>query len=82
MKPEKVLVKILAGSKHIRFKDFTGLVEAYGFHLDRTSGSHHIFTHSQVPELVNLQDAKGEIKPYQVKQFLKLVERYSLQLSK
>jgi hypothetical protein len=34
--------------------------------------------HPEVPELLNLQSAGGEAKPYQVRQFLRLVERYSL----
>jgi predicted RNA binding protein YcfA (HicA-like mRNA interferase family) len=56
------------------------LVEAFGFRLSRTSGSHHIFIHPNVKELVNLQNVKGQAKPYQVRQFLKLVERYNLEL--
>ena len=33
-----------------------------------------------LPELVNLQEVKGQAKPYQIRQFLKLVERYNLKL--
>ena len=80
MKPRKTLEKILFGSKNIRFDDLTALVLAFGFRLSRISGSHHIFTHPQVRELVNLQDVHGRAKPYQVRQFIKLVERYNLQL--
>lgn len=57
-----------------------GLVESFGFRLSRTEGSHHILVHPDIPELVNLQDVKGQAKPYQMRQFLKLVERYSLKL--
>jgi predicted RNA binding protein YcfA (HicA-like mRNA interferase family) len=57
-----------------------GLVEGFGFRLSRTEGSHHIFVHPDIPELVNLQDFKGQAKPYQIRQFLKLVERHSLKL--
>jgi hypothetical protein len=56
------------------------LVEAFGFELKRVSGSHHIFAHADVLELVNLQEVDGQAKPYQIRQFLKLVERYSLEL--
>lgn len=56
------------------------LVEAFGFVLSRVSGSHHIFTHPNVPELVNLQNVGGNAKPYQIRQFLKLVEVYNLKL--
>ena len=55
-------------------------MRAFGFRLSRISGSHHIFTHPRIPELVNLQDVRGQAKPYQVRQFMKLVERYNLQL--
>lgn len=33
-----------------------------------------------IPELVNLQEVKGEAKPYQIRQFLRLVERHNLHL--
>jgi hypothetical protein len=45
-----------------------------------TYGSHHIYVHADVPELVNLQNVNGQAKPYQVKQLLRLIERYNLQM--
>lgn len=54
------------------------LVEAFGFELRRTSGSHHVFVHPAVRELLNLQEVRGQAKPYQIRQFLRLVERYAL----
>ena len=54
------------------------LVEAFGFRLSRVKGSHYIFVHPQVQELVNLQNVEGKAKPYQIRQFLRLVERYNL----
>jgi predicted RNA binding protein YcfA (HicA-like mRNA interferase family) len=56
------------------------LVEAFGFELSRTRGSHHIYEHPGVPEILNLQNVSGQVKPYQVRQFLQLVEQYSLKL--
>jgi hypothetical protein len=44
------------------------------------SGSHHIFSHPDIPELLNLQEIDGQAKPYQIRQLLKLVERYALSL--
>ena len=41
---------------------------------------HHIFVHPGIQELVNLQEVKGEAKPYQIRQFLRLIERYNLKL--
>jgi predicted RNA binding protein YcfA (HicA-like mRNA interferase family) len=80
MKKRKLLEKILSGSKNVKFNEMVMLVEAFGFHLSRISGSHHIFAHPQLRELVNLQNAKGKAKPYQIHQFLQLIERYNLQL--
>jgi hypothetical protein len=56
------------------------LVEGFGFRLSRTEGSHHIFVHPDIPELANLQEVKGQAKPYQMRQFLTLIERHSLKL--
>jgi predicted RNA binding protein YcfA (HicA-like mRNA interferase family) len=80
MNERKVLAKILAGSKDVRFREMVGLVEAFGFRLSRIAGSHHIFVHPQVRELVNIQNVKGKAKPYQIHQFLELVECYDLQM--
>lgn len=79
-RPRKTLQKILDGSTDIRFPDMVSLVEAFGFRLDRVKGSHHIFVHPDVDQLVNLQEVKGKAKPYQIRQFLKLVEEYNLSL--
>jgi predicted RNA binding protein YcfA (HicA-like mRNA interferase family) len=76
----RLLKKILSGSKNIRFNEAKAIAEAFGFSLDRISGSHHIFLHPDIPELVNLQNVKGKAKPYQVKQFIKIIEKYNLQM--
>ncbi len=80
MNKRSLLRTLLAGSKNVRFADMVGLVEAFGFRLSRMSGSHHIFVHPEVSELVNLQNVHGQAKPYQIWQFLKLVEKYDLKL--
>ena len=80
MNKRKLLKKILAGSRNVRFDELVTLVEAFGFRLARTSGSHHIFEHPNVPELVNHQNRKGKAKPYQVRQFLELLEQHNLEL--
>ena len=80
MKRRKLLQKTIDGSKNIRFTEMVNLVEGFGFKLTRTDGSHHIFSRPDIPELVNLQDVKGQAKPYQIRQFLKLVEKHNLKL--
>lgn len=80
MKKRKLLEKVLSGSKNIQFDELVVLIEAFGFKLSRINGSHHIFTHPELPELVNIQNKKGQVPPYQVRQFLALVEQYNLTL--
>jgi predicted RNA binding protein YcfA (HicA-like mRNA interferase family) len=80
MNRRKLLKKIIDGSKNIRFSDMVDLVRGFGFELARTEGSHHIFFRPDIPELVNLQSVKGQAKPYQMRQFLKLVEKHNLKL--
>lgn len=80
-KPRRTLERILAGSKNIRFGDFTALLEAFGFERKRITGSHHIYKHPGVPELLSVQPTKDrQVKPYQVKQLLKMVEEHNLAL--
>jgi len=44
-------------------------------------GSHHIFTHEDVVEILNLQPrAGGSAKPYQVKQVRTVITAYGLGL--
>lgn len=76
------LLRRLAGGdvQNVSFADMVGLVNGFGFRLLRQRGSHHVFGHSAVAELVNLQEVDGEAKPYQIRQFMRLVERYNLKL--
>lgn len=81
MKRRRLLRRLLDGHlQNTRFRDIRELVEGFGFRLTRTSGSHHIFEHEVIPELLNLQEVGGEAKPYQIRQFLRIIERYDLRL--
>lgn len=64
---------------NIDFHDLQRAVEHYGFTLARVNGSHHIYRHPIHSRELNLQPAKdGTAKPYQVRQFLQTVERYTI----
>ena len=81
MNPRRLLARVARGDlANVSFSDMHRLVEAFGFELRRTSGSHHVFVHPDVRELLNLQEVRGQAKPYQIRQFLRLVERYALNL--
>lgn len=81
MNRRKLLKRISEGAlRSVAFAEMRNLVEGFGFRLTRVTGNHHIFTHPAIPELINLQEVRGEAKPYQIRQFLRLVERYNLRL--
>lgn len=83
MNSHKLLKRISSGEvRNVSFSDLVKLVEGLGFELSRIRGSHHVFVHPDISELVNLQDVKGQAKPYQVRQLLKLIERYNLRLTR
>jgi predicted RNA binding protein YcfA (HicA-like mRNA interferase family) len=80
MKKLKMIQKLLSGSKNIRFGEACACAEAFGFRLSRVSGSHHVYVHPEIPELINLQNVGGKAKSYQIKQLLQIIERYNLDL--
>jgi len=82
MKDEKLLKKVLSGSKNVSFDEFVKLIRAFGFELDRVREHHHIFKHKRTIELINIQEVKGKVKPYQIKQFLAIVENNNLKMEK
>ena len=83
MKLKKLLVKLARGEvENVAFSDFQRLIESHGFTLRRISGSHHIYRNPTIPKIVNIQDVGGQAKPYQVRQFLRLVERYELSMER
>jgi len=80
MKKRKLVAKILSGSKNISFSDAKIFAEMFGFRLARISGSHHIYIHPDVPELVNLHEVASKANPYQLKQLIQIIERYDLRM--
>lgn len=78
MKKRKLLASVANSPESVRFDDLLSLAIWIGFELERVSGSHHILIHRQVGIVLNLQPRNGQAKPYQVRQFLKLVEEFRL----
>ena len=62
------------------FRDLTALLAHLGFEKRRTRGSHHLFARPGVMEMINIQNVKGQVKPYQVRQLLRLVDEYNLSI--
>jgi len=81
MNRKALLRRLLQGAvRNVSFADLVNLVEGFGFRLQRMGGSHRLYAHPDVPEMLNLQEAHGEAKPYQIRQLLRLIERYNLKV--
>ncbi len=79
MDARKLLDRIRRGAvKNIRFHDLVQLLQELGFRLQRSRGSHRVYVHPQIPRVLSLQPDRGEAKPYQVIQVLRLLEAYNL----
>jgi len=81
VRKRKLLERALSNPQNVRFQEFVTLLEAFGFQLARTRGSHHIFVHPLVSEIISIQPKEGgRAKPYQLRQFFGLIEQYNLQM--
>jgi predicted RNA binding protein YcfA (HicA-like mRNA interferase family) len=78
-KINKIREKVLIGDSDAN-TDFDGLrklLQSFGF-AERIKGSHHIFTKTEVEEIINIQPLKSKAKAYQVKQIRNLIFKYRL----
>lgn len=79
MNPRKLLERIRSGATaNVAFDDFCRLLEASGFVLDRITGGHRIYSHDRIGRSLPVQPVHGDAKPYQVRQFIKMCEKYGL----
>jgi predicted RNA binding protein YcfA (HicA-like mRNA interferase family) len=76
---DKLLDRMLRGTADatIGFADLCQLLRKLGFD-ERIRGSHHIFTRTDVEEIINLQPKGSKAKVYQVRQVRSLIIRYGL----
>jgi predicted RNA binding protein YcfA (HicA-like mRNA interferase family) len=78
-KINKIREKVLIGDSDANtdFDDLRKLLQSFGF-AERIKGSHHIFTKTEVEEIINIQPLKSKAKAYQVKQIRNLIFKYRL----
>ncbi|MCL2425295.1 MAG: type II toxin-antitoxin system HicA family toxin [Oscillospiraceae bacterium] len=80
MNKRKLYSKIVQSQKNVRYLDLVLIVEAFGFCCSRQEGSHRIYKRDGIQEFINLQNDNGKAKPYQIKQFLALVDKHNLNM--
>lgn len=82
VKKQKLYERLVNNQKNVKFSQLLTVIEAFGFVLDRINGSHHTYKHPEIAEaFLQLQPGRNsEAKPYQIKQFLSLVEEFNLRM--
>ena len=78
MKKRRLFEDLKNNPKNVRFEKLCKIVEAFGFRFKGGKGSHRIYVQEEIGEMLNFQNVSGKAKPYQVKQFIKIVEKYNL----
>jgi len=77
----KLYAWILANPRaSISFREFERLLIAFGFTLDRITGSHRNYKHPAAPRPLSIQPRGKMAKPYQIDQFLAMVQDFGLTL--
>jgi len=51
---------------------------SFGFSQKGGKGSHRVFTRDGIPTIMTVQNHEGKAKPYQVRQFCKIIEQNNL----
>ena len=63
---------------NVRFEEACKTAELFGFRFRGGKGSHRIFVRKGIRGMLNFQNVRGKAKPYQVRQFIKIIEKYDL----
>lgn len=80
MRPARLLQLARINPAGLRFSDLCRLAEAFGFLFQRQRGSHRIYAHDGLRQIMNFQNDRGSAKAYQVRQLLDCVDRNGLTL--
>lgn len=76
----KMLLQMRQCPKNTRFTDICKLAVKFGFRFRGGRGSHRIYAQRGVFEILNFQNVGGMAKPYQIRQFLNVIDKYDLKL--
>lgn len=77
---EDILANMRDNPKGVRFSDLCKVCDAYFGERGQSGSSHRVYkTPWQGDPRVNIQNAKGKAKPYQVRQVLAAIERLEVE---
>ena len=76
---DEILALMARNPKGVRFKDLCKVCDRYFGEARQTGSSHRVYrTPWQGDPRVNIQNTKGEAKPYQVRQVLQAIQRLEI----
>ena len=78
MEKSAVYDKLKKNPKKVRFNRLCNAAEVFGFKFRDGKGSHVIYRRDDIKEMLNFQNVDGWAKPYQVRQLLKIIDKYNL----
>lgn len=73
----KMLDRIRNNPRDVRFEDACKAAKALGFTHEGGAGSHRVFARPGEPMQLNFQNRGGKIAPYQARQLIAMIEKYS-----
>ena len=77
---EEILALMKRNPKGVRFKDLCKVCDQYFGEARQMGSSHRVYrTPWQGDPRVNIQNAKGKAKPYQVRQVLQAIQRLEVE---
>lgn len=77
---QDILATMRTNPKGVRFNDLCKVCDAYFGEPRQSGSSHKVYkTPWQGDPRVNIQNAKGKAKPYQVRQVLTAIERLEIE---
>lgn len=71
---DKLLARMRANPRDWRIEDLEALARHFGISVRKPGGSHVIFLHSAIPEMLSVP-ARRPIKPVYVRRFVSMIEQ-------
>jgi hypothetical protein len=75
-KSEKLSKSIRNNPRAVRFDDAIKMAKLLGFQYKGGQGSHTALAKDGEPRLLNFQNRKGLIPPYQARQLIEMMDKY------
>ena len=79
-KKKKLHKKAINSPTNLSFKELCSLAEYVGFEFRNQTGSHKIYKHPVINEMINIQPEGNKAKPYQVRQLLGIIDKHGLDI--